>query len=124
MGFYVDLLLEAKQPSTSLSLPLDVVGYEVGIATLAFPKTFSNQIQFIQVAADFVTPQYNGRKTLLICPVHDSHRSSSLIYEKTNVQYRPMSCTSLQNIAFRMLDQNDNPVQFDSGMLLIVLHFK
>ena len=126
MAFYLDFLLDVNNLQSSLAYPVVVAGYEVAVVSLAVPKTFDNTVEFIRLQANFISTQpfYDGRNLLLTTPVHDSHDGKYFIYEPPNPQYRPVFGGPLTDIRFTLLDENDKPISFEIGKILVVLHFK
>lgn len=125
MAFYLDFLLDVSDPTAQLAYPVNVVGYDVAAIVFAIPKTFNNTVEFARLRANFVSTQpfYDGQNLLLTTAIHDSHRGKIFTYEPVNPQYRPMSCRVLTDIRFAVVDEKNEPIEFDSGKMLVVLHF-
>jgi hypothetical protein len=123
MDFYLDIFLDANELNTSLGNAKTVANYKVAIVSLALPKTFDNTIEYLKLLANFVTPQMGGKKLLFTSAVHDTDRSKSLICEPVNLQYRNVCSDVIQGLSFNLLDEQDRPIHFDSGKVMLVLHF-
>jgi hypothetical protein len=123
MDFYLEVILEANNLNSSLGIAKCVANAKVAVVSLAVPKTFDNTTEYIQLLANFVAPQINGKKLLLTSPVHDNDMSKALICEPVNLQYRSVCCDVIQDLSFTLLDENDSVIEFDDGKLMLVLHF-
>jgi hypothetical protein len=123
MDFHLDVLLDANNLNTSLGIAKGVANVKVAVVSLAVPKTFDNTTEYIQLLANFVAPQINGKKLLFTSPVHDSDMSKALICEPVNLQYRNVGFDVIQDLSFTLLDENDSVIEFDDGKVMLVLHF-
>lgn len=126
MGFYINLLLSPDNLSASLVRSIEVQNYEVGVVRVCLPKTFNNTIHYISLKSNIVVPQffYDGQKLLTIMPVHNTDMSPLFIHEPSHVQYHAIPSSTIRDIVFALYDENDNPIDFANGKILVVLHFK
>ena len=122
MDLYVDLLLSHDSLCKSLSAPIDVTGCKVAVASSSIPKTFDPVTNYVKLEGNFIQPQVDGEKTLLIVPTHDEeHRDTMSWYP--NRQYRYLNDTMIQNLCFTLKNEKEQYVDLKEGTMLIVLHF-
>ena len=120
MQFLVTLLLDANKLEFTLPRRLDLVDFEVGVIRFAIPKTLKNPPSYLNLTSDLLTPQPGTLYPTLITVPYDEK-----CYYEPNVTYCPMLANNyFASISMSILDENGKKVSFDSGLALIVLHFR